>query len=61
MQIIVLENVKKNRATNITTYCSIIYMLEKKNKDANTSHAHSGCRSSAECGQDCSYNITDNL
>lgn len=43
MQIKVLDNVKKNRATNITIDCPITYMLEKKNKDANTSHAHCGC------------------
>ena len=43
MQVVVLDNVKKNRAINITTYCPMTYMIGKKNKDANTSHAHSGC------------------
>lgn len=61
MQVIVLDNVKKNRATSITTYCPTAYMVDLKNKDEDSSHAHSGCRSTAECGQDCSYNITDNL
>lgn len=43
MQVIVLDNVKKNRATSITTYCPTAYMVDLKNKDENTSHAHRGC------------------
>lgn len=43
MQIIVLDNKKKNRAINIITYCPIANMLEKKNKDPNILHAHCGC------------------
>lgn len=59
MQNKVLDNVKKNRATSITTYCPTIYMVDLKNKDAKS--LDSRCRRSAECCKYCSYNIADNL